>query len=203
MTAIFFAILSYLLLYKYVALFIVCYLAAFLLPLPSNTSLLAASAFASQGFLNIYLIIFVALLANVLGDITGFVLARKYGKDFLMKIGFRKMIESKRYSSLEKFIVRHSKITIFVTRFFGGIGPLVNILTGLSEAISTKKFLTFGIAGETVYVLSFSLSGYFLGNAWEELTPGLTFVTYGILAIGILFVISKIYFRNKDVVIIV
>ena len=96
MTSLISGLLAYLLLYKYITLFIVCYLAALLIPLPSNTSLLAASAFASQGYLNIYIVIAVALAANVLGDITGFLLARRFGKEFLMKVGFKKIILSKR-----------------------------------------------------------------------------------------------------------
>ena len=47
------AILSYLLLYRYFALFAITFLSALIAPLPSNTSMLASGAFAEQGFLNI------------------------------------------------------------------------------------------------------------------------------------------------------
>lgn len=185
-------VLSYLLLYKYVALFIVSYLAALLIPLPSNTSLIAASAFASQGYLSIYIVIIVALIANISADITGFFLARKYGKRVLLKIGFKKILESKYYSRVESFIINHSEISIFVTRFFGGVGPLVNILSGLSKEISFKKFLLYGISGELVYVLSLSLSGYFLGNAWEGSTLNIqgTLSVIGIFVI-LFFIVRK------------
>lgn len=196
MTALIFSILSYILLYKYVALFIVSYLAALLLPLPSNTSLLAAGAFASQGYLNIYVVVLVAFVANELGDLTGFYLSRRYGKDVLMNIGFRKMLESKKYHSLENFIVENSKMTIYLTRFVGQIGPLVNILTGLSKEISFKKFLIYGIAGELTYSLVLGLTGYFLGSAWQDLTSVLELVSLVILLIVVLFIFSKLYFRS-------
>ena len=41
-------LLSYLLLYKYAAIFVVVLVSGFLLPLPSNTLLMAAGAFASS-----------------------------------------------------------------------------------------------------------------------------------------------------------
>ena len=115
-SSVIFAILSFLLLYKYLALFLVAYLAALILPLPSNTSLLAASAFASQGFLNIYLVIIVALLANVLGDITGFFIAHRYGKGLLINIGLQKVLASKEYKKIETKLIILSNSVIFLYR---------------------------------------------------------------------------------------
>jgi membrane protein DedA with SNARE-associated domain len=162
-------VLSYLLLYKYVALFVIAYLAAFLIPLPSNTTLLAASAFAGQGYLNIYFIFFIALSANVAGDVTGFLLSRKYGKKVLMKTVLRKVILSEKYTDMEKVFSDNAGITIFTTRFFGGIGPLVNFVSGFSDSISFKKFLLYGVPGEMVYVSFFVISGYYVGDAWLDL----------------------------------
>jgi membrane protein DedA with SNARE-associated domain len=190
MNAVISYILASILLYKYVTLFIVAYLAALLIPLPSNTGLIAASAFASQGYLNIYVVVFVALFANVLGDVTGFFLARRYGKGILLKIGFRKIIESKRYSNIENFFVKHAEISIFVTRFFGGIGPLVNVLSGFSKEISFKKFLIYDISGEFVYVISLSLIGYFLGSSWQSETTGIQYT-------GLIFIFLVLFFIFK------
>lgn len=46
-------LLSFLLLYKYARLFLITFLAAFALPLPSTSSLMTTAGFASQGYLNI------------------------------------------------------------------------------------------------------------------------------------------------------
>ena len=195
MNAILSAILSYLLIYKYPALFAITYLASILLPLPSDTALLAAGAFAGQGFLNIYWVISAALAGSVLGDLTGFIVARKYGREFLMKIGLRKMIMSEKYTKLEKFIADNSRSTIFITRFIGQIGPLVNILAGLSE-MPIKKFLLYEILGTATDVLAIGLSGYFLGSAWQNLTEVIELVGIGLIIIAIAIVFSKIYFRK-------
>ena len=197
MTALVFAALSFLLLYKYVTLFIVAYLSALIIPLPSNTTLLAAAAFASQGYLNIYLVIFLAIIANVLGDITGFVVSNRYGEKFLIKIGLGKLIASPKYKKLEVFIVDNSKITIFVTRFFGGVGPIVNILSGLSKDISFKTFLIYGIPGEIVYVLSLGLTGYFLGDAWQDLLLSVENLSIIGLALVVVFIIGRSYYKKK------
>ncbi len=191
------ATLSYILFYKYIALFVIAYLAALLLPLPSNTSLLAAGAFASQGYMDIYIVLLVAFLANILGDLTGFIISRLYGKEFLMKIGLKKMMLSKKYTDIEKFIFKNSRMTIFVTRFFGQIGPLVNILAGLSQEISFKRFFIYGSAGEFVYAVGLGLIGYFLGSTWQNLSPVITPIGIGFTIIVIIFVFSKLYTRKS------
>ena len=187
--------LSYLLLYNYVAIFAITYLASLLIPLPSDTALLASGAFAGQGYLNIYLVLFVALVGSVLGDLTGFIVARRYGREFLMKIGLRKMIMSKKFTNLEKFIADNSGPTIFITRFIGQIGPLVNILSGLSE-MPFRKFLLYEVLGTSADVLSLGIAGYFLGSAWQNLTEVIEFAGIGLVVIIIGFVFSRIYFRK-------
>lgn len=184
---------SFLLLYKYVALFVIAFSAALFIPLPSNTTLLAASAFASQGYLNIYLVILIALSANVLGDMSGFAIAHKYGKRFLYTIGLRRAMTSKRYAQLEGFIVTNQRASIFVTRFFGGVGPLVNILSGMSVNISFARFCLYGITGEIVYVLSLTLPGYFLGSRWQDIMDSFQYVSIVIVSVIVLLVARKLY----------
>jgi len=191
------ATLSYLLLYKYIALFLIVYLSSIFIPLPENTALMAMGAFAGQGYMNIYLILLVAIVGNILGDLTGFILARRYGKEFLIKIGLRKVIISKNYINLEKFIDKNYVPTIFISRFIGQIGPIVNILSGLSD-ISFNKFLIYDSIAEFIYVSILSLSGYFLGGAWQDTTKTIEYASIGIILIITGLFLSKRYFKiNK------
>ncbi len=192
-------VLSYLLLYNYAALFLVGFLAALFLPVPSDTAVLAAGAFASQGYMNIYLVLIVSLAGNIAGDLTGFFLARKYGKVLLLRIGFRRIIESKRFSHFEKFITDNAGPTIFLTRFVGQVGPLVNILSGFSK-ISWKKFLLYEASGEFTDVVALGLAGYFLGSEWQNLTLTLEIIGAGFVVILAVYIFSKIYFRKHRTV---
>ena len=53
MTAILSALLSYLLLYKYFAIFVLVFAGSFIVPLPGNAMLFAMGAFSSQGYMNL------------------------------------------------------------------------------------------------------------------------------------------------------
>ena len=86
------AILPYILLYKYWALFVVTFLASLAIPIPAGTLLIASAAFASQGYFNIYILLIVVIAANLVGDNVSYWLARLYGERALSNIPFIKKI---------------------------------------------------------------------------------------------------------------
>lgn len=56
---------------------------------------------------------------------------------------------------------------IFFSRFITGIGPLINIISGLTK-IKYTVFFGVGLLGEVAYVLVYGLVGYYLGSEWEN-----------------------------------
>lgn len=184
MTVILNSLLSFLLLYKYVGLFAVSYLAALILPLPSSSVLTASGGFAAQDFFNMPTVLIVAFLGNVLGDLTGYFLARKYGENILGKIGFKKMISSNLYKKLEFYMRDFSYSLIFFSRFLTGIGPLINVISGVSR-VKPRTFIILDLIGETAYVLLYALIGYFLGSEWENNLTFLFEATAVIVALGL------------------
>ena len=83
MEELFGSFLTFLLLYKYMALFAIAFAAAFLPPLPASTTLAAAGAFASQGYFDLTSVLIVGFVANILGDTAGYVIAQQHGEKAL------------------------------------------------------------------------------------------------------------------------
>lgn len=184
MTTILGAFLSFLLLYKYIGLYIVALLAALALPLPSSSILAAAGAFSAQGYFSITTVLLVALLGNICGDAIGYMVSRYYGTRLLEKIGLHKTLHSKLYLALEGYMHNYSFSLIFFSRFLTGVGPLVNILSGITK-VKYLVFFGIGIAGEVTYVLVYGLVGYFLGSEWENNLGFLFKATSVIIVFGI------------------
>lgn len=183
--------LSLLLLYKYAALFLITFLASVLLPLPASALLLAAGAFAFQGYFNFGEVIAAGFLGAVTGDSTGYFLARAWGKEVLEKIGFRRLIHSSRFSEMENDFSRHASTFVFLTRFLvTWLGSIINIISGLTE-FSVKKFLFFDITGEFIYALLFAGIGYVFADAWQSVSGAAQDLT-GFLAMAVL---VYIFFR--------
>ena len=194
------AILSYLLLYRYFALFAITFLATLIVPLPSNTSILASGAFAEQGFLNIYTVIFIGLLGYVSGDLVGFWVSRVFGREFLVKVGLKKVLESKKFLNLEKYFTDRAGRVIIITRFITELGPLTNILAGLSD-IKFRKYFFYEFLGECLDVLIFVIVGYLLGTQWQSVSNYIGFGGLAIVFVSVAFIFSRVYFKDfkKDI----
>lgn len=189
--------LSYLLLYKYVALFVIAFVAALILPVPASSTLAAAGAFASQGYFDFATVIMVALAANIAGDATGYMLARKYGEAALSTIGFRRILRSRRYQKLSRYIFEYPQSLIYFTRFLTEAGPAVNLLAGLSR-VPPKTFFLFDILGETSYVILYGSAGYILGSQWENNLGFLAKIPMVVLPLGLsVYLIQVFLFRPR------
>jgi membrane-associated protein len=160
------ALLPYVLTYKYVALFIITFFGALLLPLPSGTIIAAATAFGTQGYMNPWAVLIVGILGNVAGDNTGYWLARRYGTPVLERLGFRKLLHADRFVVVEKQIADHPFLTIFWSRYLTAIAPTVNIIAGLGK-VRYRVYLFFEFWGEVAEVGTNFLIGYAFGENWE------------------------------------
>jgi membrane protein DedA with SNARE-associated domain len=172
------ALLSFLLLYKYTALFVLVFVST-LLPIPINVFLMAAGAFASQGYFNFPISMTVAVVANVLGDCFDYFLAKRYGHAILKKLG----IQIPQYiDRLNYHVKEHSGITIFITRFFGITSILTNFLSGFID-VSLVKFLSFDFLGNFISDTMILATGYFLGLNWQDFSRDSSGFSYAIIFI--------------------
>ncbi len=187
-------LLSFLLIYKYWTLFGAIFTAAFILPLPTNSLLLAAGAFASQGYFSFWISLVVAVTANTLGDALGYFVAKKYGMAALKILH----IKTPRYfERLEKHIVNHTGIVIFLSRFFGTTNSVVNLLAGFI-GIPYWLFLMYDIIGNTVSTGSVLYIGYLFGINWQDFTGLFSSADWIILAfIVVIAILFALWYQKK------
>jgi len=184
--------LSYLLLYKYAAIFILVFLSGLLLPIPSNTILLAAGAFASQGYMDTAAVFLSALVANVLGDSIGYSLTRFWGHRIITEA------RMKRFSAvamIESFVRRHYGLTIFVTRFMGTPAVVVNFLSGLIR-VPFRSFVFYDMLGNALDTACFIWIGYYLGVYTENYSDILSLLGW-IFFVAALIFLAAVFLRNR------
>jgi len=187
-------VLPYILLYKYLAIFCVTLIAALAFPIPPGTLLMASSAFASQGYLSFFWVVVFGSLGNIVGDNIGYWLARYYGKQVLIKLGFRKMLESDNYMKVEQRFKRRPGLIIFITRFEVFANLAVNILSGLSK-VPYRKYLFFEVTGEVVQVLLYCSIGYLVGDNWQLISKSINQLFLLLLFVVILFIV--VFWRKR------
>ena len=183
------ALLSFLLLYKYVALFVCVFAVAIVVPLPINALLLATGAFASFGYFNLFISIAVAIFANVLGDVIDYALARRYGPRVFEKFKVKRHYYFER---LEHGVRTNAGLTVFITRFVGPLDLLVSLFAG-SIGVSAVTFVFFDFLGNGLSNIIVLGVGYLAGNYWQNYS-GIIDTAGSILLVAIvLFLIIRVF----------
>lgn len=189
--------LSYLLVYKYFVIFAIVFLASLGLPLPATAILVAAGAFAAQGYFDVVTVLVVSASASIMGDSLSYAVSYRYGHEFLYRIGLKKILKSSKFISIERIFVANIYITVFTTRFIAtSIGPSVNLLAGLSKIRFQNFFLTI-FCGEILYALLFVGLGYAFGEQWESILSISQDITSIVVLIIVLILLITVLIRSK------
>jgi len=165
MTALLGGLLSFILSFKYSALFVVLLIAAIGIPLPTVYILLAAAAFSSQGYLNLYVVLAISIVTSLLGDIGVFWLARVVEQKIISHAFFRRLLTPARTAAITAFLERHPILTIVASRFVGVTTVAVNILAGIGQ-FPFSRYLIWDVLGEVGSNVIYVSIGYLFGSNW-------------------------------------
>jgi membrane protein DedA with SNARE-associated domain len=168
MSAILQHIISFILVYRYVALFFISFASSLGIPVPAAASAVAAAAFASQGYLNIAELILFGGLGNILGDLTMYWLMRLYGKRVLLWLGLRKLANSPLLTDVESTVEKYKAFVIIASRFQDQATTLVNIISGLGR-MSIKRFFLLTSIGDFLQITFYVLLGFVFADNWQEI----------------------------------
>ncbi|HNU96989.1 MAG TPA: VTT domain-containing protein [Candidatus Portnoybacteria bacterium] len=130
--------------------------------LPGDSLLFTAGFLASQGFLNIWILMGLTFIGAVLGDSVGYWFGKKTGnKIFIKEDSF--LFKKDNINKAEEFFKKHGAKAIVLARFV----PIVRTFTPILAGVGTmhyKTFLSFNVIGGALWTIGVSLLGYFLGN---------------------------------------
>ena len=154
-------------------------------PVPGETALITAAVLASQGKLQIELVIGLAAAAAIVGDNIGYLIGRKGGRWLLERPGFMYQQRVRVIEVGEPFFERHGPKAVFFGRFILGLRVWASWLAGATHMRWTS-FLLWNALGGICWATAIGLIAYFLGhsagNAIE--TFGIFGLVAAVLAIG-------------------
>jgi membrane-associated protein len=134
------------------------------IPVPGETALIAAGAFAASGRLSLPLVIAVAAAAAIIGDNLGFLVARRVGPGLLRHPGPFARQRREAAEKGEPFFARHGPKAVFVGRWFLGLRTWTAWLAG-SSGMSWPRFLFWNALGGISWATSVGLLAYFVGRS--------------------------------------
>lgn len=131
--------------------------------LPGDSLLFTAGVLASQGFLNIVILIILAASAAILGDNTGYWLGKRFGSSIFSRPGSF-LLNPSHITKAERFYRRHGSRAIVLARFIPVVRTLAPVLAGVGS-MPRRTFLFWNIVGGCLWGVGLSLAGYILGKS--------------------------------------
>ena len=134
------------------------------IPSPGETALVAAAVLASQGKLEIGLVILIGVCSAIVGDNIGYLLGRRYGRSVFTAPGpfMNQRVRAIRYG--DGFFERHGPKAVFIGRWIA----LVRFATAWLAGINHMPFMQFffwNALGGITWGVTYGLVGYYGGQA--------------------------------------
>lgn len=137
--------------------------------LPGDSLLFLTGALAglSSGGLDIHTLVFLLIVAAILGDATNYVIGRYAGVQLTAK--YPRLIKPESLEETHRFFEKHGGKTIILARFLPFIRTFAPFVAGMSK-MNYSQFSRYNVIGAVIWVASLCYLGYFLGqNEWVKL----------------------------------
>ncbi|MGH7240199.1 MAG: DedA family protein [Candidatus Saccharimonadales bacterium] len=184
--------------YGYLAVGGLLFLEDFGVPVPGETTLIAAAVFAGAGQLNIILVFLVGFAAAVLGDNLGFAIGTFGGQPLLERFGKYIFLTPERLQKAENYFTKKGGRIVVVARFIEGLRQANGIIAGLSD-MTWRKFLSFNVLGAALWVGLWTSVGYFGGRHINTFLHYQLIFAIVVVACGLIYVGYRIFkHKRKD-----
>jgi membrane protein DedA with SNARE-associated domain len=156
------------------------------IPVPGETTLIAASVFAQAGGrFNLRDIILVATLAATAGDNIGYAAGRWGGRPLLERYRRVLRLRPATLNRGERLVARYGSVTIFFARFIVGLRIFAGPLAGALR-MDWRRFALFNALGALAWVVVVASVSYAFGRQLPALVRTMRAANLALLAVVIL-----------------
>ena len=150
--------------YGYVAIFVIILLESAGVPLPGETTLIAASIYAgSNNVLDIRLIVVAAASAAILGDTVGYWVGRTFARSAILKWGSCIGWDQRRLDLGEFLFLRYGSKIVYLARFVALLRVFAAVLAGINR-FPIWRFSLFNVLGATTWAVVLGASSFLFGQ---------------------------------------
>jgi undecaprenyl-diphosphatase len=153
-------------------------------PVPGETSLIAAAVLASRGHLSLPLVVAAAAAAAIVGDNVGYVIGRRGGRWVLTRPGRWQASRTAVLERGEAFFQRHGGKTVFLGRWVPWLRITTSWLAGANR-MPWPRFLFWNALGGVAWATSIGVGAYFLGRAATAVLGAVGLVLLVLMVLGV------------------
>jgi membrane-associated protein len=129
--------------------------------LPGDSLLVTAGLFAAKGDLDIVWLNVCVIAAAILGDAVGYWIGYRTGKALYSRPNSF-LFRREHLLKTHEFYEKHGGKTIVIARFMPIVRTFAPVVAG-AATMTYRRFAVYNVAGGVLWVLSMTLTGYFLG----------------------------------------
>jgi membrane protein DedA with SNARE-associated domain len=182
--------------YGYAVVFALVAVESLGVPVPGETTLIAASVYAgSTQRLTIWWVIAVAAAAAIVGDNAGFAVGRYGGARLLLRYGEKIGLDERKLKVGIWIFRRHGGKVVFFGRFVSILRTYAAFLAGTNR-MEWPGFLGFNAAGGIVWAAGYGIAAYEFGNAINRFSTAIDLAIGGtatLLLVGFI-----VWLRRKE-----
>jgi membrane protein DedA with SNARE-associated domain len=134
------------------------------IPSPGETALVAAAVLASQGKLEIWLVILIGVCSAIVGDNIGYLCGRRFGRSVFTAPGPFMHRRVQAIKAGDGFFERHGPKAVFIGRWIALVRFATAWLAGINR-MPFKQFFFWNALGGITWAVTYGLVGYFGGQA--------------------------------------
>lgn len=149
--------------YGYLIVFLLVGIESFGIPLPGETALITASAFAAMGRLEIVGVIGAAAAGAILGDNAGYWVGKKGGLALIHKYGAYVRLDEAKIERMHAFFTKHGSKTVFIGRFVSLLRSWAAALAGVAQ-MPYGTFMLWNALGGFAWATIFGTLGFQFGK---------------------------------------
>jgi membrane protein DedA with SNARE-associated domain len=180
--------------YGYLAVLVAVGLESLGVPLPGETTLIAAALYAGATHrLSLTYLTGIAAAAAIAGDNIGYLIGRFGGYRLLRRHGHYVRVDEAKLKVGRYLFDRHGGKVVFFGRFVSVLRTYAAFLAGVNM-MSWRRFLVYNAGGGFCWAVLVTVGAYLLGSAVHEVNTVITIV--GSVLVVIVIVVVLIYLRR-------
>jgi len=165
------------------------------IPSPGETALVLSAVLASEGKLQIWLVIVIAVAAAIVGDNIGYAIGRQLGREILEAPGPFEARRMKLISVGDRFFGRHGSKAVFLGRWVSLVRVVVAWMAGINE-MPFRRFFFWNAMGGLTWATTVGLVAFYGGKGATKVISRVGVI--GAIAVAAAIVVGLIMIKLRE-----
>lgn len=160
--------------YGYFAIFLLMIAESALIPIPSEVTMVFAGFMSGVGYLNLWVVVLIGALGNLIGSLLAFWLGEKMGEEWI-RVAIRKwgkflLLHEKDFDTSLGWFKKYGQGITFGSRLLPIVRTFISLPAGIAK-MDVKKFSVYTFIGSFIWSGILAYLGLKLGQNWTAIEP--------------------------------